>query len=76
MVRAELDPYAGLRLTVTVVPDVSRPPPVRHSSDVATVDAALDQVRGFLTAFAGGTGAPVDGVSGPRDEPSPSGSGM
>ena len=56
MVRAELDPHAGLRLTVTVVLDVSRPPAVRGSCDVVGVDAALDQVRGFLTAFAGEAG--------------------
>jgi hypothetical protein len=53
VVRAELDPYAGLRLTVTVVPDVSRPPPVDTSCDTVSVDAALDRVRTFLLEFAG-----------------------
>jgi hypothetical protein len=52
VVRAELDPRAGLRLTVTVVPDVSRPPPVGGSRDTVSIDNALDQVRRFLTTFA------------------------
>jgi hypothetical protein len=52
VVRAELDPRAGLRLTVTVVPDVSRPPPARIARETVGIDAALDQVRRFLTSFA------------------------
>ena len=52
VVRAELDPRAGLRLTVTVVPDVSRPSPTRATSATISIDIALDQVRRFLMSFA------------------------
>ena len=52
VVRAELDPRAGLRLTVTVVPDVSRAPPTQSMSATVSIDVALDQVRRFLTSFA------------------------
>jgi hypothetical protein len=52
LVRAELDPSAGLRLTVTVVSDVGRSPPMRTISTTVSIDIVLDQVRRFLTSFA------------------------
>ena len=51
LLRAELDPSAGLRLTVTVVPDVSRPLAMRSTSTTVSIDVALDQARRFLTSF-------------------------
>jgi hypothetical protein len=50
LVRAELDPYAGLRITVTVLGDVARPAD-RVATTAASIDAAIDRVRTFLLAF-------------------------
>jgi hypothetical protein len=52
VVRAEHDPHAGLRLTVTVVPDVNRPPAVPEPHSSVSIDAVLDEVRAFLEHFA------------------------
>jgi hypothetical protein len=49
VVRAELDPYAGLRITVTLLPDVD----AAHDATCSTttsVDVAVEQVRQFLDA--------------------------
>jgi hypothetical protein len=49
LVRAELDRYAGVRITVTVVADLDRS--VEQVCCCSSADAALERVRAFLVAF-------------------------